>query len=98
MIDFFIQLPLLTQIIIGYFVFINILTFFYFGIDKIKARGGKRRVSEKKLWILSLIGGSIGALLGMHYFRHKTKKISFQFILALVIFIQLGIAYLLFFK
>ena len=74
MLVFFLSLPLHTQILIIYTVLINIIAFFYFGIDKLKSQLNNRRVSEKTLWILSAIGGSIGALIGMNFFRHKTKS------------------------
>lgn len=72
-----------------YGIFISIITFFYFGWDKIRAELGKRRVSERMLWIFTLLGGSLGALLGMHFFRHKTKKLSFQAGLAIIFMIQI---------
>lgn len=87
----FLQLPLLSQAVLIYAVFINIITFFYFGIDKIKSQMGRWRVSEKTLWILTLIGGSIGALTGMHFFRHKTKKLSFQAMIAIIVVAHLAI-------
>ena len=94
--DYFFDLSLLKQIIIIYFLVINVITFFYFGIDKIKSRSGSRRISEKMLWILTLIGGSIGALSGMKFFRHKTKKLSFQAVIAIILALQIGLAYLIF--
>ncbi|PIY93291.1 MAG: DUF1294 domain-containing protein, partial [Candidatus Magasanikbacteria bacterium CG_4_10_14_0_8_um_filter_32_14] len=63
--------------ILAYFVLINFITFITFGIDKGKAINNNRRVSEKTLWVMSLLGGSLGALLAMKTFRHKTKKLSF---------------------
>ena len=95
MAQYFLQLPILTQILILYLLAINVITFFFFGIDKIKARSGKRRVSEKRLWMLSLIGGSLGALLGMKYFRHKTKKLSFQAGFAVILILQGVLVYFL---
>ncbi|MFZ2189380.1 MAG: DUF1294 domain-containing protein [Candidatus Magasanikiibacteriota bacterium] len=96
MIAWFISLNIFTQIILIYFLVINIITFFYFGLDKIKSQiPGKSRTSEKTLWILSLVGGSVGALLGMHFFRHKTKKISFQAVLALILAGQILLIYFL---
>lgn len=71
---------------------INGATFLFFGFDKWMARSQTWRVSEKLLWVLALIGGSVGALIGMSFFRHKTSKASFQFVLALIILLQcLGI-------
>ena len=89
MTNWFLQFPLITQILIVYLLGINLLTFFFFGIDKLKSQWKKRRVSEKQLWFLCLIGGSIGGLLAMKYFRHKTKKTSFQTVLILIIAVQI---------
>ncbi|MBI4427249.1 MAG: DUF1294 domain-containing protein [Candidatus Magasanikbacteria bacterium] len=85
----FLELNLPTQILLLYFLLINLISFFYIGVDKMKAQLNRRRVSEKTLWLSALIGGSLGTLLGMHFFRHKTKKISFQAILAIILAIQI---------
>lgn len=85
----FLQLNLLSQLLLIYFLLINLISFFYIGIDKMKAQLDRRRVSEKTLWFLALIGGSLGTLLGMNFFRHKTKKISFQAILAVILAVQI---------
>lgn len=52
---------------------INLVTFAVYGADKRRARRGAWRVPEKTLFLLPLLGGSVGALLGMRVFRHKTK-------------------------
>jgi len=96
MIQNFLQLTLFTQIIIIYFIIINIITFFYFGLDKTRSELSKRRISERMLWFLTAIGGSIGALAGIKFFRHKTKKISFQAGIAVILAIQILILYFLF--
>lgn len=79
---------------------INLVTFCIFGLDKWKAKRkvkneAVRRVPEKTLFLLSILGGSIGALLGMLVFHHKTLHKSFRYgipaILALQILIPLGI-------
>ena len=79
---------------------INLITFFVFGIDKLKAKRKEkhestRRIPEKTLLILSVLGGSIGALLGMKVWHHKTLHKAFRFgipcILALQIIIPLGL-------
>ena len=96
MLAWFINLPIIQQIIIIYFLVINIITFFYFGIDKLKSQiAGKRRISERTLWILSLVGGSVGALVGIKFFRHKTKKISFQAGIAVILAGQILLIYFL---
>lgn len=91
----FFELSLMIQIGVLYVAAINVLTFFYFGIDKMKARGGRRRISEKMLWVLSLLGGSVGALMAMHFFRHKTQKLSFQAGMAVILALQITIIMLL---
>ena len=60
-----------------WFLGMNLLTFALFGIDKQRAKQKKYRIAEKLLFALSLLGGSVGALLGMQIFRHKTKRLSF---------------------
>lgn len=81
-------------------VLINLLTFLTFGCDKAKAkRKGARRVPEKTLFTLAGIGGSVGALLGMRLFHHKTLHRSFRFGIPLILLVQLAAAaglYLLF--
>lgn len=81
-------------------VAINLVTFFVFGVDKLKAKRketheGTRRVPEKTLFLLSVLGGSVGALLGMKVWHHKTLHKTFRFgipaILALQILIPLGL-------
>lgn len=87
------EITTLTKILLLYLTAINIITFTTFGVDKGKAINYNRRVSEKTLWIMSLIGGSLGALLGMKVFRHKTKKLSFQAMLAVILVLQIFIIY-----
>lgn len=66
-------------------------TFLLCGYDKGIAGSGRTRVPERVFYGLALIGGSLGLLLGMKFFRHKTQKASFQFFLALVLAIQLSL-------
>lgn len=97
MIKWFFSLPIITQGLFFYLAILNIVTFFYFGYDKMQSfKKNRPRISEKTLWFLSLIGGSLGALLGMHYFRHKTKKVSFQAVMAVILAGQVGIVFYLF--
>ena len=62
----------ITEIIIIYLAVINVATFFTFGIDKLKAKHAKWRIREAALLTLAVLGGSIGAWLGMKVWRHKT--------------------------
>lgn len=94
MLLWFTELSFHIQLLTVYLLVINIITFFYFGLDKLKSQLSHRRVSEKTLWILSAIGGSLGALLGMNFFRHKTKKLSFQAGIAMILAGQILLVYL----
>lgn len=87
----------ISTTLIIYLVTINLVTFFVFAIDKSNAYKNKRRTPEKTLFILALIGGSIGTLLGMKTFRHKTKKLSFQAVLAIILTLQILLVYTIFF-
>ena len=76
-----------------YLIIINIITFIIYGIDKEKSKKNKYRISEKTLIILALIGGSLGALLGMYTFHHKTKKKKFTILIPLILIIWIYIIY-----
>lgn len=92
----FSALPPIFQILMLYLLVLNIITFIAFGLDKMKSRGNGRRTPEKTLWLLTLLGGSPAALLSMKYFRHKTKKLSFQAVIVLILAIQIAMIFFLF--
>ena len=60
-----------------YIIVINIITFIIYGLDKLFAIKNTRRISEFTLLLLSIIGGSIGGIIAMYLFHHKTRKIKF---------------------
>ena len=62
----------MANALLYYLIAINVVTFLVYGIDKWKAKQGSWRISEATLLILAVIGGSIGALLGMKIWHHKT--------------------------
>jgi uncharacterized membrane protein YsdA (DUF1294 family) len=74
-----------------YLIVINIVTFFVYGIDKIKAKRGSWRISEATLLILAIIGGSIGALFGMNVWHHKTQHKKFKYGLPLILIAQIAL-------
>ena len=78
-----------------YLIFINIVTFLVYGIDKWKAKQGSWRISEATLLMLAVIGGTIGALLGMQVWRHKTKHKKFKYGLPLILLAQIALIYLI---
>ena len=78
------------QLIPIYLVAMNVVTFFMYGIDKWKAKHSKWRISEATLLGLAVIGGSIGAWLGMKVWHHKTMHKKFQFGIPLIIVAQVA--------
>ena len=75
-----------------YLAAINLATFAVYGADKRHARRGKWRVPEKTLFLLPLLGGSVGALLGMRMFHHKTKHWYFVWGIPAILLAQLALA------
>ena len=75
-----------------YLLLINLITLVVYGVDKHRAKKGKWRISEKTLFLLPLIGGSVGAIAGMYLFRHKTKHWYFRIGLPLILVAQLVLA------
>ena len=65
------------------------LTFFVYGIDKWQARQGKWRISEATLLLFAVIGGSIGAWLGMRVWRHKTMHKKFKYGIPAILMIHI---------
>ena len=84
------------EVLLLYFLFINILVFIFAGYDKSQAKKNNRRIPEKTLFLMALTGGSPGLLTAMLLFRHKTSKTSFivKFTVILVIQTALIIAFL----
>ena len=76
--------------LIGYLLLVNVTAFTTFGADKIKARRNKWRVSEKTLFAVALLGGGLGAFLGMHVFRHKTKHWYFRVFIPLIMVLEIA--------
>lgn len=79
----------MMEAIVYFLVGINILAFIVYGIDKWRAAHGRWRIPESTLLGLAVIGGSIGALLGMIVWHHKTKHKKFVFGLPAILLIQL---------
>lgn len=71
---------------------INLVTFAVYGADKRRARRGAWRVPEKTLFLLPLLGGSVGALLGMRVFCHKTKHWYFVWGVPAILLAQMALA------
>lgn len=78
----------MTKLLFLYFLIINLAAFIMYGIDKRKAIKKKWRIPENMLISIVLIGGGIGAELGMHIFRHKTKHKKFTIGVPAIVVIQ----------
>ncbi len=68
---------------------LNVFGFIQFGVDKKRAQKGKWRISEASLFATALLGGSIGCIVGMKVFRHKTKHKSFIIGMPLILLLQI---------
>ena len=99
---------MMANALLYYWLVINILTFAVYGIDKWrstsgrllptgrkKAKQGSWRISETTLLMLAVIGGTIGALLGMQVWRHKTMHLKFKYGLPLILLPQIALMYLI---
>ncbi len=74
---------------IFYLISINLVSFLTMGIDKYKAKKGYWRIPEKTLFILAVIGGSVGVMSGMRVFHHKTLHWQFCYAIPLIVALQL---------
>ena len=83
--------PYATYIAIAYLIIINVVTFFMYGIDKWKAKHAKWRVPEAVLLVLAVVGGSIGAWLGMQVWHHKTLHKKFRYGIPLIIILHVAL-------
>lgn len=84
-------------LLLAWLVVINLAAFLSFGLDKWRARRkakneSVRRIPEKTLFLLAVLGGSVGALLGMRVFHHKTLHRSFRIGIPVILAIQLMLA------
>ena len=76
-------MPKLTIVIAIYLLFVNLIAFTLYGIDKRKAKKQKFRIPERTLLWMARLGGGIGCWLGIKYFHHKTKHTKFRIIVPL---------------
>ena len=84
------------KVFVIYLIVINLVAFALMGIDKHKAKKNQWRIPERTLFLSAAVGGSIGAMYGMHLFRHKTKHKSFLFGMPAILALQLLVVIALF--
>lgn len=80
------------QLIIIYLIVINVATFFTYGIDKWKAKKSLWRIRETALLGLAVLGGSVGAWLGMKVWHHKTQHKKFKYGIPVILAAQMALA------
>ena len=81
------------EVILIYLIVINTLSFLTFGYDKWQAKNNKRRISEFNLLLFAGVGGTIGGLIGMKFFKHKTNKFSFILSFYAIVILQIILLY-----
>ena len=81
------------RILLIYLAVVSILTIIVFGVDKMNAKSNRQRVRIVTLLGLAFIGGSVGALIGMYGFHHKTKKAYFTVGVPLILLMQVVVLF-----
>ena len=84
-------MPDYMTIILIYLAAVNVVTFFVYGIDKWKAKHNRWRITEAALLLLAVLGGSIGAWIGMRVWHHKTQHKKFKYGVPLILVVQVAI-------
>lgn len=85
--------------ILIYLAVINVIGFLSMGFDKFKAKHEMWRTKEQTLFLIAAIGGSIGSVIGMYVFRHKTKHTNFTIGMPVILITQIVLViYLCFFR
>ena len=74
-----------------YLITLTLITFLFYGYDKYQAINRNNRIPEIVLHLLTLAGGTIGAIAGQLLFRHKTKKLSFRVVFIIIVVVQIGL-------
>ena len=77
------------ELIYSWLAVANIIAFFMYGIDKLKAKHRRWRIPEATLLGIAAVGGSLGAFAGMQIFRHKTKHLRFQILVPLFLLLHI---------
>lgn len=83
----------MREILILYFIFINIVGFSIMYVDKQRAINNEWRVKENSLFLIVIIGGSVGSIIGMYLFRHKTKHLKFTLGYPMILILQALLLY-----
>lgn len=74
-----------------YIVVINLIGFIVMGMDKRRAKKHAFRIPEATLFTIAIIGGSIGSIIGMRYFHHKTRHWYFVYGMPFILILQIAL-------
>ncbi|MBM4762510.1 DUF1294 domain-containing protein [Bacillus sp. B15-48] len=78
------------QIFLIGLLIMNVFGYFLMKVDKQRAKQKEYRVSEKRLWLIAILGGALGMTIGMNRYRHKTKHLQFKLGLPILTILQLS--------
>ena len=78
-------------IVLAYFGVMSIVGFISMGVDKRKAKNHSWRTPEAPLFLIALIGGSLGSVIGLWTFRHKTKHWYFVVFMPLILIAHIAL-------
>lgn len=82
----------MKYLLLVYLAVMSLIAFAAFGLDKFKAKTNRWRIPERTLFLLAILGGGVGAFLGMKVFRHKTRQSQFVFGIPAIMILQLALA------
>lgn len=85
-----------VTLLITYAVIINLIGFFIMGMDKRRAQKHAFRIPEATLFTIAIIGGSLGSIIGMYYFHHKTRHLSFVYGMPFILILQLALLFFIY--
>lgn len=88
---------MIIKVVAAVLAVINLAAFVMWGVDKARAKKGAWRISESALLLIALLGGGLGALLGMLVFRHKTQKWQFKIGVPICLMYQVGLILMVWF-
>ena len=80
-------------LLLAYFTAVNLTGLFLMGLDKYRAKKHLWRIPESTLFIIAIIGGSIGSIIGMYAFRHKTRHWYFAYGMPAILLLQIALIF-----
>lgn len=89
---------ILILLLLIYLLAVNLAAFVLMGVDKYRAKRDQWRISERMLFLFPLLCGSLGGVLGMQVFHHKTRHWYFRYGLPLLLIVQLVLAGMIYFR